>query len=153
MARYRRVDWRSHRDVKCNGELNPQTGLMNDGLHMLDPYELVFIKAKPYPIVEASLHFLKRYYDYYLDKDDLESNDFLSPRVQVVLAEKKLELQNKVDVCQADFDIDFYFRNNPDLTGAVDETDALKHFYRNGFYERRLYRFVSQSESEECKFE
>ena len=42
MVRYRGVDWRQHREVACNARLNPYL----DKRLPLDPFEVVFVKAK-----------------------------------------------------------------------------------------------------------
>lgn len=156
MTRYRGLDWQRHRKLECNSGLNPQAEQMNDGLN-LDPFEVVFVKAKPFPRVAAVQNFLARYTEYALNPGhDLSSNDYHSPRVQMALDTERMELGRRVERCQAVFDTRFYMQNNPDLIGAVQEEKALQHFDAHGFYERRTYRFTSASveqQGEDCRFE
>ena len=88
MARYRGVDWRRNRNTKCNGGLNPQSERMNDGFD-LDLFEVVFVKAKDF------LHprCLARYTSYFMGNDDLATNDFYSPRVQLGLQNERAVLE------------------------------------------------------------
>lgn len=156
LTRYRGVDWRQQRALSCNAGMNPQGEQMNDGLG-LDPFEVVFIKAKEYPRVAATQAFLSRYTDYAMGRDDLTSNDFDSPRVQVALAQERALLKARVLRCKATFDADFYFKHNPDLAGAVQEAQALDHFNDYGFVERRPYRYKSSSwrkaRDKDCRWE
>jgi hypothetical protein len=122
--------------------MNPQGVQMNDGLG-LDPFEVVFIKAKEYPRVAATQAFLRRYTDYAMDRDDLTTNGFNSPRVQMALAQERAALNERVLRCEAYFDAEFYLKHNPDLVGAVQEAHALNHFNDYGFVERRAYRYKS----------
>lgn len=115
---------------------------MNDGLG-LDPFEVVFVKAKEYPRVAATQAFLSRYTDYAMGRDDLVSNGFDLPHVQVAIQREQTLLRERVLRCQATFDADFYLKQNSDLPGAVSLGDALKHFDEFGFVERRPYRFKS----------
>ena len=108
---------------------------MNDGLG-LDPFEVVFIKAKEFPRVAANQDFLRRYTDYALGRDDLTANGVNSPHGQMALAQERAALNERVLRCQADFDVEFYLKHNPDL-GAMQEAHALNHFINHGFVERR----------------
>ena len=65
MIRYRGIDWRHNRDLRCNAQQNPQKDGMNDGL-ALDPFEVLFVKAKASLQVPAIIAFLSRYTKYYL---------------------------------------------------------------------------------------
>lgn len=154
LTRYRGVDWRQKRDLLCNGGMNPQGEQMNDGLG-LDPFEVVFVKAKEYPRVATQV-FLNRYTEYAMGRDDLTSNGFDTPRVQVAIQKERVALQERVLRCQASFDADFYLKQNPDLPGAVPRADALKHFNEYGFFERRPYRYKShwrKARDPDCLFE
>ena len=143
MTRYQGVDWRMRRaDLVCNMGKNPQAEHMNDGLD-LDPFEVLFVKSKAFPRVASTHEFLARYTAYFMGRDDLASNDFASPRMQAALENERAELQRRVEHCNAVFDGEFYFATNPDLAGAVNQTDALKHWDEYGFLERRPYRFTS----------
>ena len=78
--------------------------------------------------------------DYAMGRDDLTTNDFDSPRVQVALgtAQERALLKARVLRCKATFDAEFYFKHNPDLAGAVEKADAHQHFNDDGYVERRL---------------
>jgi len=155
LTRYRGVDWRQNRDLPCNARRNPQGEQMNDGLG-LDPFEVVFIKAKGYPRVATTQVFLSRYTDYALGRDDLTTNDFNSPRVQVVIEQERALLKARVLRCGATFDAEFYFKYNPDLAGAVEMAHALNHFNDYGFAERRPYRYESswrKSRDKGCRWD
>ena len=141
MARYRSIDWRKHRDLQCNAGLNPQAPLMNDGLMGLDPYEIVFVKAKEYPKIPVMQGFLDRYTNYYMGQDNVTSNGFTSSDIQEGLDKEKMALQQRVAKCAA-FDMDYYLEYNPDLRGVLIGRDqGVAHFFESGFYERRPYRF------------
>jgi hypothetical protein len=76
--------------------------------------------------------------------------------VQLALDQERLELERRVERCQAVFDTRFYLQNNPDLLGTVEEDRALEHFDAYGFYERRTYRYTSalvKQQGEDCRFE
>ena len=105
MTRYRGVDWRTHRDTKCNDDLNPQVEQMNDGLD-LDLLEVVFVKAREFQHV----HSLARYTEYFTGKEDLTSNEFNSPRMQLAFEEECTALKRRVEQCHV---------------GVVDEKNAL----------------------------
>jgi hypothetical protein len=142
------VDWRQQRELNCNAGLNPQADRMNDGLP-LDPFEVLFIKAKAFPQVPAAAVFLERYTDYFLrdakaiDTAALEGNGFLAPAVQRELQREKAALWRKAQRCGAAFDTAFYLARNPDLQGVVPGDAAQAHFEDHGFNERREYRFVA----------
>lgn len=169
LTRYRGLDWRAQRGLQCNGAKNPQGDRMNDGL-TVDPFEVLFVKAKGYPRVPATAAFLDRYTDYYMHGPGadtgvdtggteeqgqnrkkpppptkaqltaLEGNAFLGPAVQQELQRERAALWRKAARCGAAFDAAFYRARNPDLAGMSDE-EARAHFDEHGFFERRAYRF------------
>lgn len=138
---------------------------MHDGLN-LDPFEVIFVKAKEYPRVPTTQNFLRRYTDYYMDKKklDVEMNAYLSPEIQDMLEKEKLNLQRKINKCHAAFDVEFYLDHNADLRGTLEEESeegggeaAYNHFLKSGFYEKRTYRFkllpAEEEEEEDGKDE
>ncbi|GAB5037916.1 Hypothetical protein NocV09_12400030 [Nannochloropsis oceanica] len=154
LTRYKGIDWRQKRDLHCNAKLNPQLEHMNDGLG-LDPFEVVFVKAKEYPLMAAAQAFLHRYTDYAMGRDNFTYNGFHSPRVQIPLAQERTSLNDRVLRCEASFDAGFYLKYNPDLVGAVQEANALNHFNNRGFVERRPYRYnssTSKSRDRNCRW-
>ena len=165
LTRYRGLDWRAQRALQCNGARNPQADRMNDGL-TVDPFEVLFVKAKGYPRVPATAAFLDRYTDYYLKGPGagagagvagaeekggrkppteaqlaaLEANAYLGTAVQQELQRERAALWRRAARCGAEFDAAFYKARNPDLAGMTDE-QAQVHFDEHGFFERRAYRF------------
>ena len=67
---------------------------MNDGLD-LDLFEVVFVKAREFQHV----HSLARYTEYFTGKDDLTSNEFNSPRMQLAFEEECTALKRRVEQC------------------------------------------------------
>lgn len=152
LTRYRRIDWRINRNSQCNRQLNPQVEHANDGLG-LDPFEVVFVKGKALPKGQAMQYFLERYTHYFTGDDDYASSEFFSTRVQNLLKAEMQALQRKVDRCVARFDIDFYFKHNPDLVGIIPEEGAFNHFLNAGFQEKRPFNYISLKKNEnDCQF-
>jgi hypothetical protein len=121
MSRYREVDWRTHRNIQCNGGLNPQLEQLNDG-HDANLFEVVFVKAKEFHYS----HCLASYTCYFMGKDGLASNDFDFPRVQLPLQNERAALDRRVKHFNAVFNAGFNLHRNPDLVGAVDEKDHVR---------------------------
>jgi hypothetical protein len=154
LSRYQGLDWRDHRQLVCNGGLNPQLDGMNDGLS-LNPYEVVFVKAKQYQQAPDVTAFLSRYTDYMMrdagDEHRLAGNGYFSQDSQRKLANEWAELQKKAKRCHWIFDEAFYLAENPDL-GSADREYPFQHFKTNGFRERRAFRYRREHLGAELRY-